>query len=99
MIPRNREHVIVPAQDPAAEDDASVDGAVPAQPRVHGGGVLDGALAQRVAGRAVAGTLGDARYERTVAAPSIVIHRGVGAAVHQSGRARRSASFVGRRAV
>ena len=99
VVPRDREHVGVPAQDPAAQDHASVDGAVLAKPDVHGIGVLNGALAQRVVARAVAGTLGDARHERTVAAPSIAIHRGVVAAIHRSIRTGRLASFVGRRAV
>ena len=88
MVPRNREHVVVPAQNPAPQDDASVDGAVPAQPCVHGVGVLDGALAQRVVARAMAGMLRDTRCERAVATPSIAIHRGVVAAIHRSGRAR-----------
>ena len=85
--------------DPAPQDDASVDGAVLAMPGVHGIGVLNGALAERVVARAVAGTLGDVRHERTVAAPSIAIHRGVVAAIHRSRRTGRLASFVGRRAV
>ena len=95
VIPRDREHVVVSAQDPAAEDDASVHRAVLAKPRVHGVGVLDGALAQRVVARAVAHTLGDARRERAIAAPLIMLRRGGVAAIHRSGRTSSLASFAG----
>ena len=56
VIPRDREHVVVSADVPAAQDDASVPRAVLAKPRIHGVGVLDGTLAQRVVARAVAHT-------------------------------------------
>ena len=52
MIPRDGELVVVPAQDSAAQNDASVHRAVLAQPRIQGVGVLDGALAQLVVARA-----------------------------------------------
>ena len=93
------ESVGAPTQNPASQDGASVPRAVAGQPRVYGVGVLDGVLAERVVARAVAGMLGDTRRERTIAAPSIALCRGCVAAIHRSGRTRRLASFVGRRAV